>query len=210
MNTGDENINNDDRLDSKPASVHAGLYLSALKTALDLIPMDVVDQIIETMIKAYREEKTIFIMGNGGSAATASHFACDLGKGTCVDGKKRFRVISLTDNIPLMTAWSNDTHYDNVFVEQLRGLMRPRDVVIGISGSGNSPNVLNAMEYGNSKGATTIGFTGFSGGKIKDMVNLCLVVPSDSMEHIEDVHLALEHLICTYLRRISREAEVSE
>ena len=185
-------------------------YLRELKETLDRLPSSQLERIKDILLTAYREDKKVFIMGNGGSAATASHFACDLAKGTHVDGKKRFRVISLTDNIPLIMAWSNDTDYDNVFVGQLKNLMQPGDVVIGISGSGNSPNVLNAMDYGNSNGAVTVGFTGFSGGKIKDMASICLVVPIHSMEHIEDVHLALEHLVCTYLRSLLRDAQVPE
>lgn len=142
-------------------------------------------------------------MGNGGSAATASHFACDLAKGTIKDNpyiKKRFKVIALTDNIPLITAWSNDTDYSQVFIEQLRNLLNKDDVVIAISASGSSENVLKAVEYANQRGALTIGLTGFDGGKLKDIANKCLKVSSDSMERIEDVHLILEHLLCLWLR----------
>lgn len=188
-----------------PLYIHSRLYLNALKNAIDSIPIEVVQQVIQILFKAYHEERNIFIMGNGGSAATASHFSCDLGKGTAIDEKKRFRVISLTDNIPLLTAWSNDTHYHNAFVEQLKNLLHPGDVVVGISTSGNSPNVLNAVEYANSRGAITIGITGFSGGKLKDKAGVCVIVPSFSVELIEDVHHSLHHLISTHLRRILRE-----
>ncbi len=168
-----------------------------------------IEQIVKEMIKAYNADKQIFLFGNGGSASTASHFACDLGKGTIsgcepwdkgvMRDKKRFRVVCLSDNIPLMTAWGNDTSYADIFVEQLDGLVNKGDVVIGISGSGNSPNVLNAIKLANSKGATTIGLAGYEGGKLKDAAKICLVVPSNSMRRIEDVHLALQHMITGYL-----------
>ncbi len=168
-----------------------------------------IEQIVKEMIKAYNADKQIFLFGNGGSASTASHFACDLGKGTIsgcepwdkgvMRDKKRFRVVCLSDNIPLMTAWGNDTSYADIFVEQLDGLVNKGDVVIGISGSGNSPNILNAIKLANSKGATTIGLAGYEGGKLKDAAKICLVVPSNSMRRIEDVHLALQHMITGYL-----------
>lgn len=144
-------------------------------------------------------------MGNGGSAATASHFACDLAKGTTMDNpsmRKRFKVTALTDNVPLLTAWANDIDYENMFVEQLKNLLEEGDLVIAISGSGNSKNVLKAVEYANTRAAKTVGLTGFEGGRLKDMVKECLIVPSNSIERIEDVHLILEHLLCSYLRKL--------
>ncbi len=142
-------------------------------------------------------------MGNGGSAATASHFACDLAKGTTMgkgDLTPRFRVTTLTDNVPLLTAWSNDADYSSVFLEQLRNILEPGDVVIAISASGNSENVVRATEYANANLAITVVLTGFEGGKLKKIAQECLIVPSHSMERIEDVHLILEHLICSWLR----------
>jgi D-sedoheptulose 7-phosphate isomerase len=126
--------------------------------------------------------------------------ACDLGKGCNVEGKKRFRAISLSDNIPLMTAWGNDTSYDNIFSEQLENLVQAGDLVIGISGSGNSPNVLNALKLARKKKAKTIGLTGFQGGKMKELCDICLVVPSDNMQRIEDAHLIIEHALSLYLK----------
>ncbi len=146
--------------------------------------------------------KQVFVCGNGGSAATASHMVCDLGKGCIVDGKKRFKVIGLNDNIPMLTAWSNDTDYTQAYMEQLVNFLEEGDVVIGISGSGNSPNVLNALKYANDAGAVTVGMTGFQGGKMKDIAKVCLVVPSDNMERIEDLHLVLEHLMKLYIREV--------
>jgi D-sedoheptulose 7-phosphate isomerase len=140
-------------------------------------------------------------MGNGGSAATASHFACDLSKGTLMPGRPRFRVIALTDNMALFSAYANDYGYDSVFAQQLASIMRPGDVVVGISGSGNSPNVISAIELANKMQATTIGLTGFEGGKLSSLVDICVLVPNHCMEQIEDIHLMLEHTICTCLRK---------
>jgi D-sedoheptulose 7-phosphate isomerase len=182
-------------------------YLAKLSKTLDSLPLHRIGEIKEILWRAYQENKQIFILGNGGSAATASHFACDLAKGTICSSKRRFRVISLVDNIPLMTAWSNDISYNNLFAEQLANLINEGDVVIGISGSGNSQNVLNALKLAKSYAAITIGFTGFQGGKLKDIADVCLIVPSDCMERIEDVHLILEHLICLWLREEIRNCE---
>jgi D-sedoheptulose 7-phosphate isomerase len=194
-------------LELSPLDSHARLYLDGLKKAIDSIPIEVVGRIIDILIQAYHEGRNVYIMGNGGSAATSSHFACDLGKSTAIDGKKRFRVVSLADNAPLLTAWSNDTHYDDVFVEQLRNLLRAGDVVIGISSSGESTNVIRAVEFARSAGAITISLTGFSGGRIRRVAEVCLVVPSFSVQHIEDAHHALHHLITMHLRSLlKREA----
>ena len=178
-------------------------YIGQLKQTLDGLPLTQINEIKDILLDAYSKNKRIFIIGNGGSAATASHFACDLSKGTTIgnpDMKKRFKVIALTDNIPLLTAWGNDADYSQIFVEQLKNLLDKDDVVIAISGSGNSENILKAVEYANEKGALTIGLTGFAGGKLKDIAHKCLIVSSDSMERIEDIHLILEHLICSWLR----------
>jgi len=178
-------------------------YIQQLKETLDKISLAQIEEIKDTLLDVYNGNKQIFIIGNGGSAATASHLACDLSKGTTIgnpDMKKRFKVIGLTDNISLLTAWGNDSDYSQVFVEQLKNLLDKDDVLITISGSGNSENVLKAVEYANKKGALTIGLTGFAGGKLKDIAHKCLIVSSDCMERIEDVHLILEHLICSWLR----------
>ncbi|MDD5593430.1 MAG: SIS domain-containing protein, partial [Candidatus Margulisbacteria bacterium] len=142
----------------------------------------------------------IFIMGNGGSAATASHFVCDLAKGTRVPGKKHFKVIGLTDNIPLLTAWSNDTSYKDVFRSQLENMLEKGDLVIIFTGGGRSPNVLAAARFARQMGAKTISFTGLGGGPIKKLSDICLMAPSNNMERIEDMHLILQHLIKLYLR----------
>ncbi len=175
-------------------------YLDELKKTIDALPMDRITSIISMLQDAYMNGRKIFILGNGGSASTASHIVNDLAKGTIIKGEKRFRAISLCDNLPLMTAWANDDGYENMYVEQLANLLEKDDVVIAISGSGNSPNVLKAVEYANSHHAVTIGLTGFQGGKLKSMVKECLVVPSNSMQRIEDIHLVMGHLLMCYFR----------
>jgi len=158
------------------------------------------DEFATVLLKARAEKKHIFFCGNGGSASTASHFTSDLAKGTIVEGTPRFRALSLADNIPQMLAWGNDSCYEDIFVEQLKNLMDPGDVVIGISGSGNSGNVLRAIEYANANGAVTVGLTGFNGGKLKDMAKLVLVVPIHYMQKIEDVHMLVDHLVTSLIR----------
>lgn len=180
-------------------------YLCDIATTLAGLPRDRIMEVAEALHNARLHGKHVFILGNGGSAATASHFACDLAKGTAVPGGRRFKAIALTDNIPLVTAWANDDSFDNIFVEQLSNLLSDGDVVIAISVSGNSPNVLNAMELARKLGAITIGFTGFDGGDLKNLVDMAIVVPNHCMEQVEDVHLILEHAICTLLRALGEE-----
>lgn len=178
-------------------------YFEVLSHTIAGVVPHIVDQIAGKLLEAYWSDRSVFVFGNGGSATTASHFACDLSKGATTwleSGAKRFRVIALTDNVALMTAWANDTSYENVFAEQLRNLARGGDVVIAISGSGNSTNVLKALEVANCLGAATIGLTGFMGGKMKSLCRRCLVIPSDNMEVIEDVHLAVCHSLSTVVR----------
>ncbi len=179
---------------------HTENYLSELKKSIDALPREKIRRITEILLDAHKRGAKVIIMGNGGSAATASHMVCDLGKGTAVEGVPRIRAVALNDNVPLLTAWSNDTEYQYAYMEQLANLLEEGDVVIGISGSGNSPNVLNAIQYANEHGGITVGFTGFQGGKLAAMCRECIVVPSDNMERIEDIHLILEHLIKLYIR----------
>jgi D-sedoheptulose 7-phosphate isomerase len=179
-------------------------YFATVQTLLNDIPFDAVDRVVSALVDAHRADRTVFICGNGGSAATASHFACDLSKRPTVPGVPRFRVIALTDNVSLMTALSNDIGYESVFSEQLQPLARQGDIVIGISGSGNSPNVLNAMQVARDAGALTIGFCGYDGGKLKQIVDLPVHVPCDVMAMVEDVHLMLEHAICERLLALNQ------
>jgi D-sedoheptulose 7-phosphate isomerase len=176
-------------------------YFAGLNRVLAHLPFAVIDEISEALFTAYAEDRTTFLLGNGGSAALASHFACDLGKGTIAEGQKRFRALALTDSSPTMTAWSNDAGYENVFAEQLLNFVRPSDVVFAISGSGDSSNVLNALKAARDADTYVIGLTGFRGGKMKALCNLCLVVPSDHMQYIEDAHLSIAHAIFTSVRQ---------
>ena len=139
-------------------------------------------------------------MGNGGSAATASHFCNDLSQTVQVEGKKGFRAIPLTDNVSLMTAWGNDMGHESIFSGQLNNLLNQGDIVIGISGGGNSPNILKAMLLSEERSAMRIGFTGFQGGEMKSLVEECIIVPSDNHQFIEDVHMVLVHLIVSVLK----------
>lgn len=182
-------------------------YFRAAQTLLDQIPFEAVDQVVEALLTASQNGQTVFIFGNGGSAATATHFGCDLAKRTIVPGLPRFRVVALTDNVSIMTALGNDIGYDAIFAEQLAPLVRPGDVAIGISGSGNSRNVLNAVQVAREAGAITIGFCGYDGGQLKPMVDIAVHVPSDVMAMVEDVHLMLEHAICERLLAL-RQAQM--
>lgn len=154
----------------------------------------------EVLLRAWREQRLVFIAGNGGSAATASHWANDLNKGTAVPGQPRFRAVALTDSVPLMTAWANDVAYDSIFVEQLANLCRPGDLLVVISGSGNSPNIVAAARWAREHGATVVGLTGGTGGQLRGLVDHCVLAPTHRMEQIEDVHLVVAHALCVALR----------
>src|SRR3990167_5824325 len=175
-------------------------YLIDVGSILNTFPVEKINEIINKLIDAYRNNRQIFLFGNGGSAATASHFACDLGKSTAMQNRKRFRVYSLADNIPLLTAWANDTDYEFIFSEQMENFIENGDIAFALSGSGNSKNVLNALKLAKGKNIFTIVLTGYAGGKMKDLCDICLIVPSDNMQKIEDVHLVLCHVIFSRIR----------
>jgi len=164
------------------------------------LPFEDVERVTQILLRAYQQQRTVLLFGNGGSAALASHFACDLGKGTANGSKKRFRVMALTDNVPLMTAWANDSNYEDIFAEQLAGFAGPGDVAFAISASGNSPNVLKALRVAKQSGSITAGLTGFSGGRMLALCDACIVVPCDNMQIIEDLHLCLAHSLFTCVR----------
>jgi len=185
-------------------------YYYGLETCRQEVPFDDLERVLQAILTAYEADRTVFVFGNGGSASTASHLACDLGKGTAIPGRRRLRVVSLADNLALLTAWANDTSYEMVFKEQLENLLQPGDVVIAISASGNSPNVIRAVEYANERGAVTIGFIGFGGGKLKELVDLDITVSSCNYGHVEDYHLALDHIFSQYLRQLFRTASDQE
>ncbi len=190
-----------DALVQTPALGTIDGYLSRLQAALARLRHEELEVIVESLIDAWRRDAQVFICGNGGSAATASHFACDLGKGTITPGLKRMRALSLSDAIPMMTAWGNDSDYSDIFAEQLTNLMNPGDLLIAISGSGNSPNVLKAVEYARAHGGHTIALTGFAGGKIKDLAAHSVIVGAECIQIVEDVHMAIEHTVCMSLTR---------
>lgn len=193
----------------KSVTHHVQTYFTQLQEVIANLPTDRVDRVVDLLLENAQQGKKVFIFGNGGSASTASHFACDLAKNTQVPGAPQFRVIGLTDNMALVTAWANDTSYDNIFAAQLGPLVEAGDVVIGISCSGNSGNVVEAMDVARRHGAITIGFTGDDGGKLKQMVDVCLQVPSARIEQQEDAHLILEHCICATVRAELAQAAVS-
>lgn len=188
--------------------VDAKQYFQELQRVVKNLPHEGIDQIADALFKAYESERIIYTFGNGGSASLASHMACDLGKGTAYcNGGKRFRVLALTDNLPTLTAWANDASYEDVFSEQLRNFVHAQDVAFAISGSGNSKNVLNALEVAREAGATTLGISGFEGGRMKALCDICVVVPSNNMQIIEDLHLAMAHSIFRIVQaRMSRRA----
>jgi D-sedoheptulose 7-phosphate isomerase len=177
-------------------------YLQELHAAMQQTLSQPLDRAVEMLRDARARGATIFFCGNGGSASTASHFACDLGKNTVHPVKGRFRTVALVDNVAAITAWGNDNGYDQIFVEQARNLMRPGDVLVAVSGSGNSPNVLHAVSYARSLGCQVIGLIGFAGGQLKDKVDVALIVPGRSIEQAEDGHLILNHAICTAVRAL--------
>jgi D-sedoheptulose 7-phosphate isomerase len=175
-------------------------YLSELKDVIDRFPVGILEVFLNVIINAREQGSTLFICGNGGSWATAAHMVCDFGKNTRMEGENRLKVIGLGDNIPSLTAYANDEGYDRVFVEPLISLMQPEDVLIAISGSGNSPNVLRAIEAANEIGGITLGLTGFEGGKMRDLVTHCLIIPSNSMELVEDFHMIVDHILTICLK----------
>jgi len=182
-------------------SLAAKDYLLAVQDVLAHLDHQVVDGMIDVIWRGYEEGRTLFVFGNGGSAALASHFACDIGKGTVAGRAKRLKTIALTDNVALITAWANDKAYEEIFSEQLESLAEKGDIALAISGSGNSPNVLRGLEAGRRLGVQTLVLTGFAGGRAKTLADLCLIVPSDSMQHIEDAHLCATHAIFLAIRQ---------
>jgi D-sedoheptulose 7-phosphate isomerase len=173
-------------------------YQTEARKAIDLIDTALVQRVIELFRDARENNRHIFVCGNGGSASTASHFACDIVKGASFRRDKRFRIMALTDQLPTLTAYANDVGYDVVFSEQLKNFAQPGDVVMAISGSGNSPNVIAAIECANSIGCTTVALTGRDGGKLGPLANINIQVPVQHMGRIEDAHMIVCHMICYY------------
>jgi D-sedoheptulose 7-phosphate isomerase len=183
------------------SSVAAKDYLLAAQGVLARVDHAIVDRMVDVIWRGYEQGRSLFVFGNGGSAALASHFACDIGKGTIAGKRKRLKTVALTDNVTLITAWANDKAYDAIFAEQLESLAEKGDIALAISGSGNSPNVIRGLEAARHLGAETLVLTGFEGGRAKALADLCLVVPSDSMQLIEDAHLCATHAIFLAIRQ---------
>ena len=174
------------------------VYKADLLEAIDTIDLEKVNQAIAIIAQARDEDRRIFVCGNGGSASTSSHFVCDMVKGASYNRHKRFRIMALTDSLPTITAYSNDVGYECIFVEQLKNFAEPGDVVMAISGSGNSPNVLRAVEYANGIGCRTIALSGRNGGKLGPLAELNIQASNPHMGRIEDVHMIVMHMICYY------------
>jgi D-sedoheptulose 7-phosphate isomerase len=196
-------MNNIDRIFTKNPEVFAGAYLEYLVSVLKNINVREIGQFVQTILNARERSATIYFIGNGGSAATASHFANDIAIGTN-SYEKPFRAVSLTDNQAIITAVGNDFGYEDIFVRQLQVLGRKGDVVVGISASGNSPNLIKAFEYAKSVGIKTVAITAFDGGKMKPMADEGVHVPTAPKEYgpAEDAHMVLDHLVGAYLMRL--------
>ena len=187
-------------------------YLRQVSTAVDELDRDQIHRVAELLMLAWRTGASVYTLGNGGSAALASHMACDLAKNTSPDlgtgpgekGGQRLRVTSLTDNSALMSALGNDIDYADIFVEQLKPVLGPSDIVLGISGSGTSPNVLRALQYARTVGATTIGFTGSraSAAPMLELSDVPVTAPVEIMEQIEDLHVVINHVLAVHLRSL--------
>ena len=176
-------------------------YIEAEIEVLRALDVNALNDALNLLEKALESENTVYIMGNGGSAATASHFQNDFNKGVSEYTEKKFRFLCLNDNVPTVMAIANDIGYEEIFRFQLRGRLRPGDVVICISGSGNSKNVLNAAEYAKEHGNTVVGITGFTGGKLREIADCSLHVPVNSMQITEDIHMVFDHLMMSIFYR---------
>ena len=195
-------------LSNREPKAFAGVYAAYLCELLNELDTAAVAEVIELFCAARERGARIFFMGNGGSAATASHFANDIAIGTRAAGKP-FKAVSLTDNSAVMTAIANDDGYENLFTRQLEVLLEPADVVVVISASGNSPNVVKALEMANQRGNPTVALTGFSGGRIAELANIVVHIRTDKGEYgpVEDLHMVLDHLIGSFLTRLVRDEQ---
>ena len=176
-------------------------YFDKLKQTIDEVDKNEINDLLNVLVDAYENDKQVFLMGNGGSGSTASHFVCDYNKGIALDKPKRFKLICLNDNIPSMLAYANDLSFEDIFVQQLKSYFNLGDVVIGISGSGNSENVIRAIEFANNDGGMTVGLTGYDGGKLRSICQKNVHVPIADMQVTEDLHLILCHLMMQVLMK---------
>lgn len=180
-------------------------YFEKVKSTIDKISAEDLSTVMNILNKARDEKRTVYVCGNGGSAATASHYCCDFNKGISSAQEKKFRFICLSDNIPTMMAYANDFDYNEVFIGPLRNFLRPGDYVLGISGSGNSENVVRALQYANENGGTTIAFTGYDGGRMKKMAHYGVHIPIMDMQVSEDLHMVLDHCMMSILCKHGEE-----
>lgn len=203
-------INKKKSTQDDPVESFISSYFEEIKRSISAIKTETLSEAVNLLIKAYKQGKKIYIIGNGGSSSVASHMACDLGKGTLTrmyDVKeKRMKVISLTDNTSLITAYANDIGYDSIFLQQLQNLIEKGDVLISISGSGNSQNILKAVKYARKIGAVNIGLTGFNkGGKLAKIVDLPIIVQSNHYGPIEDIHLMIGHILTASVANLKKK-----
>ncbi len=182
-------------------------YLRELNKVCESISVNEFEDFVKALIDTYEIKANVFVCGNGGSASTASHFACDINKGVSFGKNRKFRVICLNDNIPTMLAYANDLSYEDVFVEQLKNFLTKDDLVIGISASGNSNNVLKALEYANKFNAKSFGICGFDGGRLKNIARQSIVIKSNDMQKIEDLHMVIVHVTMQYLNALHVKPE---
>lgn len=191
-------MNKMDRMAHSPSAIGdwTNRYLQQQKAALDSTPLETVARIIDRFRAALAEDRQIFVFGNGGSAANASHFITDLGKGSSDKVGKRFRCLSLNDNVSWLTALGNDYAYEDVFVRQLENYARPGDLVMVMSVSGNSPNVVKAVEWAKREGVFTIALVGGKRGRLADLADIPVVIDSHHYGRVEDAHMAICHMIC--------------
>jgi len=176
-------------------------YLVELNNIFNTINSKEFEEFIGELTCAYKRKSNIFICGNGGSAATASHFTCDINKGVSFDKMRRFKVICLNDNIPTIMAYANDISYENIFVEQLKNFINTDDLIIGVSCSGNSENILRVIDFANNNGGRTFGICGFGGGKLKNAAQKSIIIKSDDMQKVEDVHSVIFHCVMQWLNK---------
>jgi D-sedoheptulose 7-phosphate isomerase len=175
-------------------------YLDKLKRVIGQLDPEQINTVLNQLVEVHQRGGYVYIFGNGGSAATASHFVNDFNKGISEKLARKFKFISLNDNFSTMMAIANDNGYDRIFIQQLENFLAPGDLVIGISGSGNSPNILRAIEYANSQGVDTIGLVGYDGGKLKQIVKCYIHVPVPDMQIVEDLHMVMDHLMMKVLK----------
>ena len=191
-------------MNPSPAFKHVDQYLQQLEIVVRNLPRKELAQVVDLLLDAHKRKAMIFVIGNGGSAATASHMGNDLNKLTITPDLPRLRVLALTDNVPLITAWGNDNGFETVFVEQLKHFMQADDIVIGVTTSGNSPNIVEAFAYAKANGATTVLLGGEQGGKCLPHTDLCVLTPTDHQGMQEDCHLIFNHVVANTIRDMLR------